>query len=100
MSAPDWANVAAEAGYVFYLEPGPAPGTSLAYFGPKINAKYPVPQPALNINMDHAIGMHMLAKATPDGYTIGYGPVSAVAIMFWRTALSASGPNADAGVWP
>jgi tripartite-type tricarboxylate transporter receptor subunit TctC len=27
-----------------------------------------------------AIGMHMLARATPDGYTIGYGPVSAVAI--------------------
>jgi tripartite-type tricarboxylate transporter receptor subunit TctC len=26
------------------------------------------------------IGMHMLAKSTPDGYTIGYGPVSAVAI--------------------
>ncbi|MDB5927726.1 MAG: tripartite tricarboxylate transporter substrate binding protein [Betaproteobacteria bacterium] len=26
------------------------------------------------------IGMHMLARATPDGYTIGYGPLSAVAI--------------------
>jgi tripartite-type tricarboxylate transporter receptor subunit TctC len=26
------------------------------------------------------IGMHMLARSTPDGYTIGYGPVSAVAI--------------------
>jgi hypothetical protein len=37
-------------GYVFYLEPGPAPLTNIAYFGPKI--KVGVPQPALNINMD------------------------------------------------
>jgi tripartite-type tricarboxylate transporter receptor subunit TctC len=26
------------------------------------------------------IGMHLLARSTPDGYTIGYGPVSAVAL--------------------
>jgi len=37
-------------GYTFYLEPGPGPGTSTAYWGPKIMAG--VPQPALNINMD------------------------------------------------
>jgi hypothetical protein len=37
-------------GYVFYIEPGPAPGTSLAYWGPDI--RIPIPQPALNINMD------------------------------------------------
>ena len=37
-------------GYVFYVEPGPAPLTNTAYFGPKI--KVGVPQPALNINMD------------------------------------------------
>lgn len=37
-------------GYVFYVEPGPAPGTSIAYFGPDI--RLPVPQPALNVNMD------------------------------------------------
>jgi hypothetical protein len=37
-------------GYVFYLEPGPAPGTSIAYFGPDV--RIPVPQPALNVNMD------------------------------------------------
>jgi len=35
---------------VFYVEPGPAPGSSIAYFGPDI--RLPVPQPALNINMD------------------------------------------------
>lgn len=37
-------------GYVFYVEPGPAPATSIAYFGPDI--RIPVPQPALNVNMD------------------------------------------------
>jgi hypothetical protein len=37
-------------GYVFYVEPGPAPGTSLAYWGPDI--RVPVPQPALNVGMD------------------------------------------------
>jgi hypothetical protein len=37
-------------GYVFYIDPGPAPGVSVAYWGPQI--KVGVPQPALNINMD------------------------------------------------
>lgn len=39
-----------EAGYVFYIEPGPLPGQSIAYFGPDV--RIPVPQPALNVNMD------------------------------------------------
>ena len=43
-------QLAEDVGYVFYLEPGPAPGTNLAYFGPEI--KVGVPQPALNIDMD------------------------------------------------
>lgn len=43
-------QLAEEAGYVFYLEPGPAPGTNIAYFGPEI--KVGVPQPALNVDMD------------------------------------------------
>jgi hypothetical protein len=37
-------------GYVFYIEPGPAPMTNLAYWGPDI--RIPIPQPALNVNMD------------------------------------------------
>jgi len=36
-------------GYVFYLEPGPAPGSSIAYFGPDV--RIPTPQPALTVNM-------------------------------------------------
>ncbi len=43
-------SLAEEVGYTFYLEPGPAPGTSVAYWGPEI--KVGAPQPALNINMD------------------------------------------------
>ena len=43
-------KLARESGYVFYLDPGPAPGVSVAYWGPEI--KVGVPQPALNTNMD------------------------------------------------
>lgn len=43
-------SLAADVGYVFYHEPGPAPGTSFAYWGPEV--KVGEPQPALNINMD------------------------------------------------
>jgi hypothetical protein len=43
-------QLAHEIGYVFYVEPGPAPGTNVAYFGPEI--KIGVPQPALNVDMD------------------------------------------------
>jgi hypothetical protein len=43
-------QLASQNGYVFYVEPGPAPGSSIAYWGPDI--RIPIPQPALNINMD------------------------------------------------
>lgn len=43
-------QLASEVGYVFYLDPGPAPGANVAYWGPEI--KVGVPQPALNIDMD------------------------------------------------
>lgn len=43
-------RLAEEAGYVFYLEPGPAAATSIAYWGPEVRVG--VPQPALSFNMD------------------------------------------------
>lgn len=43
-------KLAEEAGYVFYIDPGPVPGTNTAYWGPQVKVG-PV-QPALNINMD------------------------------------------------
>jgi hypothetical protein len=43
-------RLADQAGYVFYLEPGPSPGMSKAYWGPEI--RLGAPQPALTTNMD------------------------------------------------
>jgi len=43
-------QLAEEAGYVFFIAAGPAPGTSIAYWGPQVKIG-PV-QPALNIDMD------------------------------------------------
>ena len=43
-------QLAEEAGYVFYIDPGPVPGTNTAYWGPQV--KVGVPQPALNVDMD------------------------------------------------
>jgi hypothetical protein len=42
--------LAERVGYVFYIEPGPRPGTSIAYWGPEI--RIGIPQPALNLDMD------------------------------------------------
>ena len=43
-------ELAKDVGYVFYIQPGPVPGVSQAYWGPQV--KIGVPQPALNVNMD------------------------------------------------
>lgn len=43
-------SMAKDAGYVFYVEPGPLPGANTAYFGPEI--RLGVPQPALSMNSD------------------------------------------------
>ncbi|CCG04031.1 hypothetical protein [Blastococcus saxobsidens] len=46
-------------GYVFYLEPGPMPGTSIAYFGPDV--RVPIPQPALSVDLDEATNVDSLS---------------------------------------
>jgi len=43
-------RLAAEVGYVFYVDPGPVPGVNTAYWGPEI--KVGPAQPALNLDMD------------------------------------------------
>lgn len=43
-------ELADDVGYVFYIDPGPVPGTNIAYWGPEI--KIGPPQPALNFDMD------------------------------------------------
>src|SRR4051812_33980724 len=50
--------LAEQAGYVFYIDPGPVPGMSKAYWGPQI--KVGAPQPALNLALD---GPHNNVKA-------------------------------------
>lgn len=52
-------KLAKEAGHEFYVEPGPAPGTNTAYWGPQI--RIGVPQPALSVNMDHATNVENLS---------------------------------------
>lgn len=52
-------QMADEVGYVFYVEPGPVPGTNVAYFGPEI--KIGVPQPALNLDMDALTNVESLS---------------------------------------
>src|SRR5438445_628101 len=50
-TALDYLNQLAQAnGYVFYLDPGPLPGMSRAYWGPEI--RIGIPQPALTVNSD------------------------------------------------
>lgn len=43
-------DLATKVGYVFYLEPGPAIGSSIAYWGPQIRVGKP--QPPLNADLD------------------------------------------------
>lgn len=42
--------LAREVGHIFYIDPGPVPGTNTAYWGPPI--KLGIPQPALSADMD------------------------------------------------
>jgi hypothetical protein len=52
-------HLAHEAGYVFYIDPGPTPGISKAYWGPQIKVG-PV-QPALSSDMDAYTNVESLA---------------------------------------
>ena len=52
-------QLAGRNGYVFYVEPGPAPGMNIAYWGPDI--RVPIPQSALNVNMDHETNVEALS---------------------------------------
>jgi hypothetical protein len=52
-------SLASDAGYVFYIDPGPLPGANVAYWGPEI--RIGVPQPALSINMDAATNVESLS---------------------------------------
>lgn len=54
-------KLAKDAGYVFYVQPGPLPGMNTAYWGPEI--KLGAPQPALNLGMDAHSNVESLSFA-------------------------------------
>jgi hypothetical protein len=45
-------KLASDVGAVFYLDPGPTPGMSMAYWGPDLSKMFGGPQPAHSINFD------------------------------------------------
>jgi hypothetical protein len=45
-------TLARQTGAVFYLDPGPTPGKSMAYWGPDLSKLFGSPQSALSINFD------------------------------------------------
>ena len=64
-TTPTSRSLAERGGYVFYLEPGPAPGTSKAYWGPEIRVGEP--QPALTANMDAQTNVEQLSLQLRQG---------------------------------
>ncbi|MFE0134827.1 hypothetical protein ACFWY6_25145 [Streptomyces sp. NPDC059037] len=59
-------SLAEKAGYTFFLEPGPAPGVSIAYWGPEVRAG--LLQPALTVDSGAATNVESL--------TFGYDGLS------------------------
>jgi hypothetical protein len=53
--------LAKQTGAVFYLDPGPELGQSLAYWGPDISKMFGGPQPALSINFDGSTNIDSLS---------------------------------------
>jgi hypothetical protein len=53
-------TLAREDGAVFYLDPGPQPGQSLAYYGPDLSKMFGGVQPALSINFDSTTNIDSL----------------------------------------
>jgi hypothetical protein len=76
-------------GYVFYVEPGPAPGTNVGYFGPEI--KIGVPQPALNVDMDALTNVESLGFSFDP--TKGVLPVVFIQNQLTRVPIPIPIPN-------
>jgi hypothetical protein len=78
-------------GYVFYLDPGPLPGVSTAYFGPEI--RIGIPQPALTVNFDHLSNVDQLTFGF-DG-SAKEQPVVRVQVPATKVALPLPVPEID-----
>lgn len=81
--------LAEEVGYTFYIEPGPVPGTNVAYFGPEI--KIGVPQPALNVDMDTLTNVEVLSFSFDP--TKGVLPVVFIQNQLTRVPIPIPIPN-------
>ncbi len=82
-------ELARQVGYVFYVEPGPAAGTNIAYFGPEI--KVGVPQPALNLDMDALTNVESLSFSFDA--TKGVLPVVFIQNQLTRAPIPVPIPN-------
>lgn len=54
-------TLAGKVGAVFYLDPGPSPGASMAYWGPDLTKLLGGTQPALSINLDGSTTLDSLS---------------------------------------
>jgi hypothetical protein len=84
--------LADEAGYVFYIDPGPLPGMNVAYWGPEIRVG--VPQPALSVDLDAASNVESLSF----GFDGTAGTQLTVSITEPNTKLSIPVPIPDVGL--
>ncbi len=76
-------SLADEVGYVFYVEPGPKPLRSVAYWGPEI--KVGIPQKTLSINMDFETNIENVSCGfDSQGRLL---PVVRVQIPFTKTSI-------------
>lgn len=81
----DFAHVtqlAQEVGYVFYVEPGPVPGVSTAYWGPEIRVG--VPQRALTVGMDAATNVESMS--------FSFDGISKALYLLWVTEPNSKAP--------
>lgn len=82
-------QLARDVGYVFYIEPGPVPGTNIAYFGPEL--KLGIPQPALNLDMDALTNVESLTFTFDP--TLGVLPVVLIHNQLTRLPIPIPIPN-------
>jgi hypothetical protein len=66
-------SLASEVGAVFYLDPGPFPGQSTAYWGPDITALHGGTQPAVSIDMDANTNIDSLSFSYDGTLATQYG---------------------------
>jgi hypothetical protein len=83
-------SAAEEVGYVFYIDPGPVPGTNVAYFGPEI--RIGVPQPALNVDMDAETNVETL-NFTYDGLAREQPVITILDPIFHKLPISIPIPD-------